>query len=238
MALSDLPVIRRLDLAVVELPERHPAAELGRTVPVYGFAIEHPDGVILVDTGVGFGSEIIDQMYRPRRAEIEELLSSLGVDSRDVVAVVNSHLHFDHCGQNPAWFGGSTRFYAQHIELETVAGDPTYTVAGWALAPDRQRRVVDGDEQIADGVTLLATPGHTRGHQSVLVEAGGRRVVVGGQVAWHRDEIAAEVASPANVDPDPDLRIAAVESIRRLKALRPEVIHLSHSECCTVGGAV
>jgi len=60
------------------------------------------------------------------------------------------------------------------------------------------------------------------------VEAAGRRVVIGAQVVWHADELVAEVASPANVDPIPELQAAAVDSIRRLKALRPEVVHLSH----------
>lgn len=100
----------------------------------------------------------------------------------------------------------------------------------WALSPPGQRRALRGDEQVADGVEVLATPGHTVGHQSVLVEAAGRRVVIGAQVVWHRDEFEPEVASRANVDPTPELQSAAVESIRRLKSLRPEVVHLSHCQ--------
>lgn len=230
MALTELPAIMRLDLAVVELPESRPAATLGRSVPVYGFVIDHPDGVILVDTGVGFDHPVIENLYQPRCRELGELLEAVGIDRLDVVAVVNSHLHFDHCGQNPSLFDSSTRFFAQHAELDVVANDPTYTIASWAIAPSRQQRTVHGDEEIAEGITLLATPGHTHGHQSVLIEAANRRVVIGAQVVWHRDEISTEVASPANVDPDPDLETAAVESIRRLKSLRPEAIHLSHCE--------
>lgn len=66
-----------------------------------------------------------------------------------------------------------------------------------------------------DGVRILATPGHTAGHQAVLVEAAGRRVVIGAQVVWHSNEFTSETASAANVDPIPDLQHAAVESIRR-----------------------
>lgn len=228
MALAELPRIERLDLATVELPADHPAADLGRSVAVHGFLIDHPDGAILVDTGVGFGNAVIDELYRPSRAELGELLTRVGVALDDVVAVVNSHLHFDHCGQNPAMFGGATAFYAQAAEFDAVEADRFYTDASWALAPAEQRRTVQGDEPLAEGVTILATPGHTAGHQSVLVEAAGRRVVIGAQVVWHAEELVAEVASPANVDPVPELQAAAVESIRRLKALRPEVVHLSH----------
>ena len=123
-------------------------------------------------------------------------------------------------------------FYAQAAEIDAVEADRFYTDAAWALAPAEQRRTIQGDEQLADGVTILATPGHTAGHQSVLVEAAGRRVVIGAQVVWHADELASEVASRANVDPIPELQAAAVESIRRLKALEPEVVHLSHCSAC------
>ncbi len=50
----------------------------------------------------------------------------------------------------------------------------------------------------------------------------------GAQVVWRGEEFAAVVASSANVEPIPELQTAAVESIRRLKALKPEVVYLSH----------
>jgi N-acyl homoserine lactone hydrolase len=230
MPLEQMPRIERLDLARVELPADHPAAELGLSVVVHGFLIDHPDGAILVDTGVGFGNDFIDDLYQPSRERLDGLVRHLGLGLDEVVAVVNSHLHFDHCGQNPALFGTSTTFFAQAAEIETVETDRFYTDASWALSPPDQRRALRGDEQIADGVEVLATPGHTVGHQSVLVEAAGRRVVIGAQVVWHRDEFEPEVASRANVDPTPELQSAAVESIRRLKSLRPEVVHLSHCQ--------
>lgn len=228
MALAAMPRITRLDLAQVELPDHHPASDLGRVVPVHGFLIEHPAGAILVDTGVGFGNPRIDGLYRPSRVELGELLARQGVELTQVMAVINSHLHFDHCGQNPALFDTPARFYAQATELESVETDPSYTDPSWAVAPRDQRCLLRGDEEIVEGVTVLATPGHTAGHQSVLIEGAGQRVVIGAQVVWHGDEFEAEVASPANVDAVPDLQLAAVESIRRLKALDPDVVHFSH----------
>jgi N-acyl homoserine lactone hydrolase len=228
MPLAQMPRVERLDHARVTLPADHPAADLGRSVAVHGFLIEHPDGAILVDTGVGVGNAFIDELYQPSRTELGGLLARMGIEPDEVVAVVNSHLHFDHCGQNPTMFGGATTFYAQAVEIESVEADRFYTDATWALAPHEQRRSINGDEQIADGVTVLATPGHTAGHQSVVIEAADRRVVIGAQVVWHGEELRSEVASRANVDPVPELQAAAVESIRRLKSLEPEVVHLSH----------
>ena len=230
MGLKLLPKVTVLHLAQVRLPESHPAATFGSLVPVYGFAIGHPDGTILVDTGVGHGSAVIDELYQPERTGLDECLVRLGIHIDTVIAVVNSHLHFDHCGQNPLLHGHDSRYYSQAAEIDAVNADPYYTVADWAIAPASQQRVVRGDEQIAEGVSILATPGHTAGHQSVLVEGGGRRVVIGAQVVWHHSELTAEAASRANVDPDPDLERAAVESMRRLKALEPEMIHLSHCD--------
>jgi N-acyl homoserine lactone hydrolase len=233
MPLTQMPRIERLDLARVELPADHPAAHLGRSIDVHGFLVDHPDGAILVDGGVGFGNPFIDELYQPSRCRLEGLVQRAGLGLHEIVAVINSHLHFDHCGQNPILFDTSTTFYAQAAEFEAVEADHFYTDASWALSPREQRRTVRGDEQIADGVTILATPGHTAGHQSVLIEAAGRRVVIGVQVVWHRDEFDAEVASGANVDPTPELQAAAVESIRRLKSLQPEVVYLSH--CAAYG---
>lgn len=228
MGLAELPRVARLELAAVELPDWHPAAEFGRTIPVHGFLIHHPDGPILVDTGVGFGNEYIDDLYKPTRTGLDVALADHRVALGEIVAVVNSHLHFDHCGQNPTLFGGTTAFYSQRVEVDTVTADDYYTDRQWALCPSTQQRVVNGDEEIADGVTILPTPGHTAGHQSVLVEAGDERVVVAGQLVWNADEIDAEIASAANVDAIAELQRAAVDSIRRIKALHPQTIYLSH----------
>lgn len=192
MALNELPRVAQLDLASVELPDTHPAAGLGSTIPVHGFLIHHPDRAILVDTGVGYDNENIDDLYQPTRTALDVALAEHGVALEEVVAVVNSHLHFDHCGQNPALFAGSTAFYSQGVEIDAVTADEHYTDRRWALCPTAQQRVVEGDEEIADGVKILATPGHTAGHQSVLVQAGEERVVVGGQLVWNAGEIEAE----------------------------------------------
>lgn len=221
-----MPRIERLDLAVVTLPDWHPEAGMGEA-PVYGYVIDHPDGAIVVDTGVGTGNEFIDEVYEPSVTSLDAALLAVGIDPAGVVAVVNSHLHFDHCGQNPRLYGGEVPFYLQRRELEAVEADPVYTDAGWALPPVPQRRLLEGDLAIADGVTVLSTPGHTAGHQSVVVESTGERVVIAAQAVWHAREYVAETATASNVDEEA-LRMTAVDSIRRLKALRPSTVHFSH----------
>lgn len=227
MSLRDLPRIVRLDLSVVELPEWHPEAQNQTSVPVYGYVIDHPDGAILFDTGVGFGNEFIDEVYAPRSERLESALEQHGLAVGSIVAVANSHLHFDHCGQNPAFYGTNVPIYSQAAEITTVEADPIYTDATWALAPEAQRRVVHGDTAIADGVTLLATPGHTPGHQSVLIESDEGRVVLGGQLVWALDEYTAPRASPTNVF-GTDWADQALDSINRVRGLEAERVYFGH----------
>lgn len=222
-----MPAVARLDLAMVELPDWHPEAASTPQCPVYGYVIDHPDGAIVVDTGVGVGNGFIDEVYRPRVTLLGEALRTHGIELDDVVAIVNSHLHFDHCGQNPLFHERHTAVFVQQAEIDAVETDPFSTDASWALGPAEDRRVLSGDEEIAEGVTILSTPGHTAGHQSVLVDAAGERIVIAGQAVWAIDEYVDEIATPSNVDAE-DRRGAAVDSIRRIKALRPQTVYFSH----------
>src|SRR3954447_12571271 len=99
-----MPRVARLHLSDLVLPEGHPEALRSREAVVFGFAIDHPDGVIVVDTGVGRGNAFIDDLYRPTVVDLDDALDAVGLDPTRVAAVVNSHLHFDHCGQNPSYY--------------------------------------------------------------------------------------------------------------------------------------
>ena len=221
-----MPRVERLRLADLVLPDDHPEARRSREAVVFGFAIDHPDGIVIVDTGVGIGNAFIDEMYRPKVLDVEEALRSVGLDANRVTAVVNSHLHFDHCGQNPTYYGTDVPVYVQADEV-AAARERFYTVDEWASVPDAQLRALHGDELLADGVRVLATPGHTRGHQSVVVETPDEVVVIAAQAVWDIAEFRDERATEANVDAV-ELRDAAVASIRRLKALDPTTAYFSH----------
>jgi N-acyl homoserine lactone hydrolase len=220
------PRVERLHLSDVVLPEGHPEATRGRSAVVFGFVIDHPNGAIVVDTGVGRGNPFIDDVYSPTVVNLERALDEAGIEPSSVIAVVNSHLHFDHCGQNPLYYGSRVPVFVQAEEVEAARGR-YYTVSEWATVPTDQLRTVRGDEQIAVGVRLLSTPGHTRGHQSVVIEGGGDVVVIAAQSVWDIEEFRREEARPANVDSG-ELREAAVASIRRLKSLDPARAYFSH----------
>ena len=191
-----------------------------------GYAIRHPDGIILFDSGVGIGSSFINDHYQPRVVPVVEALARHGIDERDVVAVVNSHLHFDHCGQNEVFHRHRVPVYVQAAETE-VAQTVGYTVPEWATVPENALRLVHGDEVLAEGVKIIQTIGHTPGHQSLSVETLDGRVIVGGQCAFHIDELTNRRVARDNIH-DESFVEASQESLDRIIGFRPRHVVLAH----------
>lgn len=130
-----------IELGTIRLPAFHPRAAEG-TCPIRVFAIDHPDGVILVDTGPGDDDEMIDELYAPDVTPIVSALNTAGYDERDVAGIVNTHLHFDHCGQNRAL--PHAPVWVQRDEV-TASEAPLYTVPEWAAIEPERARIIDGD---------------------------------------------------------------------------------------------
>jgi N-acyl homoserine lactone hydrolase len=146
--------------------------------PTLGYLIEHPfGGSVLVDTGMGRHPEV-DAHYRPRRIALGSALRAVGVELDDIGYVVNCHLHFDHCGGNPELAGRPV--FTQRAELE-LARTTEHTIPELIDHPGARYEEIDGEAEILPGVVILPTPGHTAGHQSVVVIRGDGTIVVAGQ---------------------------------------------------------
>src|SRR3712207_246408 len=148
----------------------------GERMPVYVHVIDHPDARVLVDTGLTDlhpAAADMDPRIRP--------LSEQGFDLAAVDIVVNTHLHFDHCGGNHLFAGRP--FYVQRRELEDARSEDGYTIPEWVDPPGVEYVPVDGEHELLPGLRLLPAPGHTPGMQVVVIETGDRPVVVGGDVA-------------------------------------------------------
>ncbi|HEX6331077.1 MAG TPA: MBL fold metallo-hydrolase [Actinomycetota bacterium] len=193
--------------------------------PVVAHAAIHRDGVFLFDTGVGLGNAEIDELFSPRTTPIERALADHGVDLADVTGVANCHLHFDHAGQNARLPGGPPIF-VQASEWSMVH-EPDYTIAEWIDVPGLAYEVIDGEAEVAPGLRLLPTPGHTRGHQSLVVESAAGPVVFAGQAVQGVREWMGE--APSGVpEPGSDLRQVYLDSAARLHALDPVRVHFAH----------
>lgn len=231
MAAPFSEVVLPMRLATVVFPENHPLR--GQQGDVMGFAIRHPGGIVLFDTGIGEGNALVDRYYQPVRRSLADALTDHGHQLSDVTAIINSHLHFDHCGNNHLLPG--IPIYAQAGEL-ALARSPRYTVPDWIDFPDAAYRVIDGDSLVAAGIRVIATPGHTSGHQSVVLDETDRPVVLAGQAIYSRAEYEhiADRGTLTNDDPPPD-RGDYLASANRILGLRPRRVHFSHDSAIWSG---
>src|SRR5258706_10899224 len=145
----------------------------GERMPVYVHVIDHSDARVLVDTGM---TEL-----HPAVADLDPRLSPLSKQDFDLASidiVVNTHLHFDHCGGNHLFAGKP--IYVQRLELDDARSQDDYTIIEGVDAPGVQYVPVDGELELLPGLRLVPAPGHTRGSQMIVIETGGRPVVVGG----------------------------------------------------------
>jgi N-acyl homoserine lactone hydrolase len=217
------PEIIHLRLDELVAPGGHPNA--GGTIPVMGSVVLHPGGVLLVDTGIGDPHPEIDEVFRPTRRPFEEALTSAGVDREEVAAIVNCHLHFDHCGGNRSLPGVAT--YVQRAELE-ASRDPGYTIPEWVEFPGARYVQLDGEAEILPGVRVIRTPGHSPGHQSTVLDTESGPVLLAGQAFYTSAEwegVTDPRASGLESAWDAD---AYAESTRRLRAIDPIRVYFGH----------
>ncbi len=170
----------------------------GRTLPVFAWLV---DGRILVDTGMVDSTPELDEEWGIALRPWPELPA--------VEAVVNTHLHFDHCGGNRRFAGVPT--YVQRAELAAVS-EPDYLVE-WVRFDGATYVEVEGDVELFPGIRTLSTPGHSPGHQCVVVDTDEGPVVLGGDVTYSMDEL---------------IR-GGRENFDRIHALEPRRVYLAHS---------
>lgn len=213
-----------IDVRRLHLTDVTPAAHLPwarPTFPVFAYLVVHPAGPILIDTGVGVGNAFIDELYSPVHHDVDEALDRHGLSTLDVTTVIISHLHFDHCGQNDRF--GHASILVQRAEVEAAAA-PRYTVPEWAFPPGVELTVIDGDLEVVTDVHIVATPGHTPGHQSVVIDGSDRnRTIVCCQAAWDIGSFDAATLGDEGWDDR-----AGAASLRKLRSLEPDRVLLSH----------
>lgn len=175
--MTDLAV-RRVDFGFFVRPAEETGTGAPRTEPCLGYAVEHPGGVLLFDTGMGSEAGV-DAHYRPRRRSVHDALRDAGIRLDQVTEVANCHLHFDHCGGNPLLAGRPV--FTQAVELEDARHIEDYTLPELIDVRGTQWVELDGEAEVMPGVLLLPTPGHTAGHQSLVVRQADGTVVVAGQ---------------------------------------------------------
>jgi N-acyl homoserine lactone hydrolase len=211
-----------LEIATFRFADDEP--EAGSEGVVTAFAIRLADGVILFDTGFGFGSRLVDERYRPRARRLPSVLEAAGIAMPEIRAVVNCHLHIDHAGQNSVLPG--VPIHVQPDEWH-VAHTTEHTILEWIDFPGADYRLRAGDYELDEGVEVLATPGHTPGHQSLVVETAEGPVVLAGQAVYSAGEWIGHPDAREGRSRAWD-RDAYDASVARLRALDPVRVYFAH----------
>ena len=154
--------------------------------------VEHDDGPVLIDTGLGNKETAkfkdiygVENEGRTGRTRLEDALAERGYRPEDVRWVINTHLHFDHAGGNTfrdpdgnvALSFPRARYVVQKGELDFASHTNERTAASY-LAPNFATvpfTLLDGEAEVLPGLRSVPTPGHVPYHQSILVESGGER---------------------------------------------------------------
>ena len=221
-----MTTIHRLHLAWAQGPG------MDDEVPVHGFVLKHPDGVILVDTGIGEPGELLND-WRIVNRSVADALAEIDLSPVDVSLVINTHLHFDHCGQNAVF--AHAPFFVQRAELDRARREEP-EVAGWFDFAGARFELLDGDCDIVSGVRVLATPGHTLGHQSVVVDVAGDKEVMIGDAAYTSKVFADPAVGPKIPGQVADAR-SWNASLQRVRHLHPARVHFCHDVAITDGRA-
>jgi N-acyl homoserine lactone hydrolase len=214
--------IVRLPIGHITAPPDHPFA--GRKIFVQAFLINHPNGALLFDTGLGKNAEI-DAQIEVTRQTLPDALRPTGVSLEDIRVVANCHLHFDHSGENYRLAG--VPIFVQRVEL-AAAKEPDYTVPSLVADFDGARfEELDGEAEPLEGLRIIPTPGHTPGHQALLVETNEGRVLLAGQaVNFASDWAHAEYVTRQNLDATP----TPEKWMREMLELDPQLVLFAHDQ--------
>lgn len=150
-------------------------------LPMWSFLLQGDDHRVLVDTGLedfmvppGFTGETgLTPLY------MEEALLEAGLTPDDIHIVINTHLHDDHCGNNPMF--SKAEFYIQASEVNFCKNPhPLDDRYDEDFIKDLPIVSLEGDQEILPGLKVFFTPGHTPGSQTVLVQTEEGPVVIPG----------------------------------------------------------
>lgn len=211
--------------------------------PCYAVLVDHPDGRFIFDTGYDYDhvQRVLpfEKPIQSKEQTIPGQLAKLNLTPKDINYVINSHYHFDHCGGNKHLTEACTVCHAK--ELEACSCHQPFEHLGYSdmsFAPDLAKasdttaqpgdasdppldiytpkfETLTGDQELAKGLWLFETPGHTAGHYSMMVEMANRRpMLFTADACYSQKNMDMMCITSFHLDP-----VASLESMKRLKQL-------------------
>ncbi len=158
------------------------------TVGMNSLLVRTGTHTVLIETGMGNKlGEKMTEIYCPK-SQLLDNLSAGGVAPEDIDTVINTHLHFDHCGWNTLRKNGrgvptfpKATYYVQEVEWQhgrkqLERDRVSYISENYdPLVESGQMRLLRGDREIVPGISVQVFPGHTRNMQAVMIQSGGKK---------------------------------------------------------------
>ncbi len=196
--------------------------------PIFSVFVRSSAGNVLIDTGLNpDGVKEPEKAWGPRAKllppilkeedDIRNRLKEMGVETQDIDIVINTHLHWDHTGGNR--FFSTAQFFVQKSEYRFALYPDTPLAASYMANhfdfPLRYN-LVEGDREITPGIHVITSPGHTPGHQSVLIYLHETRpFIISGDAVYTMENV------EKNIAPGNQWSLsAAMDSMAKLKNIR------------------
>jgi len=184
--------------------------------------IDHPELKIIIDTGINPKMDMIPEFGRivkqNSNQQIERQLARIGVTPDEIDVVINTHLHYDHTAYNKLF--KKATFIVQkeemrHAYVPEKFESQFYQPRSHFDVPDLNYELIKGDYELVEGVYILSTPGHTAGHQSVLVETEkSKPIIISGDAVYLKENLEKEIIPAIVYNPS-----QCLSSIRRIKRI-------------------
>lgn len=174
---------------------------------------------ILVETGIGELPETHRKFHTVKRRADQALKAQLqryNIKPEDMTIVVNTHLHFDHCGNNKSF--PNAKFYVQAEELRYAYAPDRFQKAAYVrefFDVDIDYLPIRGKYELTDNIILIPTPGHSIGHQSVLIRGKKQTHVYCGDAAPLRENL--EKRNIPGVLYRADQALKSIDKLRSIK---------------------
>ena len=152
------------------------------TFPVIAFYLTDGNSKILVDNGGSAPDHRYQPYTRTPDQEPSVVLRRLGVEPSGITDVILTHLHWDHAGNNALF--PNAKFYVQRSELQYAVAPLVIhqTSYDYDLVFKTKYEVLDAEEEILPGISVITTPGHSPGSQSVIVDTIAGRYLIAGDL--------------------------------------------------------
>jgi len=167
--------------------------------------VRRGDDVLLIETGLGnkLAPAVRERSFPGDHGHLLTALAGLGLRPEDITAVVNTHLHADHCGWNTVRSTDGTatatfpnaRYFLQKGEYEVAMHPNERTRATYfsenfePLMASGHLHLVEDEYEILPGIHFLPTPGHTAAHASLVLASRGETAIYTGDIVQHSVQV-------------------------------------------------